>query len=311
MYRFPFSESYGEIRFSMEQTVKYIDRKDIGLLEGWRIVTKEEACLKLEPYRPDSIFFHNVIEGGAKWSNGRPEVNTTFFCPEDPEFNGAVVIDIRGPIYKAAVFWPYKNFSLLIKALKDNYIIDWESKPNIFFGVQLECFGDLEQGMRSLGVDIKHIWTMAIYMMTPEIARSLIVEEPEPGLKVSTLDKKHAALIASKWPPRRQDSVKFMEDMIDIFPTIGIFTKNDNSQPIAWVMKNFHALGMFYIMPEYRRKGYGSFLAKALSKILGENGEYIISMIDEDNAPSRNLFQKVGFTFVNRIKIMSTFTFES
>lgn len=66
------------------------------------------------------------------------------------------------------------------------------------------------------------------------------------------------------------------------------------------------SIGALYVHPDYRRRGYGSLVVRAISKIIGERGDDVIACVDEPNTPARKLFEKLGFSVVGTVRRVVT-----
>ncbi|KAG8225582.1 hypothetical protein J437_LFUL002101 [Ladona fulva] len=231
--------------------MEYSDSKGNVEETGWRITEADDTFLK----------------GSLRWSSLRPGIKTTLFCPIQPEWKDGLIIDVRGHVYGVSVLWPYDDFSVLSSALRSDAIIDWQSRPKVFFG----------------------------------IPRTF---EPE-GVIFKKLNISHASKVNSTWPGARQQSLKFIEDMISINQSVGLFTEND-SEPISWILESFYGLGSLFTVMEHRLKGYGAISVTALAKILGNEGKNVTAMVREQNLSAQKLFKKVGFQPSGVLKVIQT-----
>lgn len=100
----------------------------------------------------------------------------------------------------------------------------------------------------------------------------------------------------SVWPHRSPGSEKYLAKLIEVNGGIGLMCK-ENNELCAWVLKNyFGGLGILQVAEKYKRKGYGSLVAKIFSrKLAEEDGFDITGFIVRTNFASQNMFTKLGF----------------
>lgn len=71
-----------------------------------------------------------------------------------------------------------------------------------------------------------------------------------------------------------------------------MFTKSIN---LFYIRYEYGALAVLHVNEPFRKRGLGTYLVKAMSKKIGECGEYTTSGIEEGNAASIGLFESIGF----------------
>nr|XP_029717807.1 uncharacterized protein LOC115260719 [Aedes albopictus] len=138
----------------------------------------------------------------------------------------------------------------------------------------------------------------AYYMMSNEEALMQNYEVPKDVI-MKELEPSFSNLMNERWPHRYPNSEKYIELLIKLNGGLGLFNR-DNGEIVGWVLKNeFSGVGHLQIMPNYRQKGYGMILAKAMTKrIAQEDGGIVNAFIVDKNVNSRLLFDKLGYKMV-------------
>lgn len=99
----------------------------------------------------------------------------------------------------------------------------------------------------------------------------------------------------SVWPHAHEGSQQFLELLIEINPSVGLYS--ENGELVAWsVGLEVAALGALQVDVNFLRKGFGSIVAKGLSKKIAIERDYdITAHIILNNTNSLSMFQKIGF----------------
>lgn len=110
----------------------------------------------------------------------------------------------------------------------------------------------------------------------------------------------NAEKINSVWPMRSEGSQNYIEYIIKYNSNVGLF--DDNNELVAWCLQlDFGSLSTLQVDEKHLRKGYGSLIAKAISKkIATENDVDITSNVVFENFKSLNLFDKLGYEEVDK-----------
>lgn len=108
------------------------------------------------------------------------------------------------------------------------------------------------------------------------------------------LSKEHAQPIHDLYPANDMESLEVFESLIGKLPSYGIFSAS--GELAAWMVQSYYgAMFSMQTRPEYRRKGYGIFLAKFLTQVVTERGYIPFVIIRPENAASKGLYEKLGF----------------
>jgi len=122
-----------------------------------------------------------------------------------------------------------------------------------------------------------------------------------PEVELRQLCKEDARVIHDLYPARDMECLEAFEKCIEILPAFGIFTTGDNAEsaekrPAAWMVQSYYgAMFSMQTLPEFRRKGYGIFLAKRLTADVKKRGYVPFVVIRPENAASQSLYLKLGF----------------
>ena len=104
----------------------------------------------------------------------------------------------------------------------------------------------------------------------------------------------HARKIHDLYPANEIESIDLFEKLIEKLSAFGIFTPNGDL--IAWMVQSYYgAMFSMQTKPEYRRKGYGTYLARHLTKAIQNRGYIPFVMIRPDNIASKSLHEKLAY----------------
>ena len=91
------------------------------------------------------------------------------------------------------------------------------------------------------------------------------------------------------------ESIEVFRRLITKLPSYGIFS-SPGGELAAWMVQSYYgAMFSMQTKPEFRRKGYGIYLAKHLTKVVGERGYLPFVVIRPENDASKSLYAKLGF----------------
>ena len=78
------------------------------------------------------------------------------------------------------------------------------------------------------------------------------------------------------------------------FPSVCI--RRENGTAVGWfIVQKYGAMGMLYVVPEYRGKGLARYLVTKLTRKMLRTVDEAFVAIEEDNAASIQLHKKCGF----------------
>lgn len=110
-----------------------------------------------------------------------------------------------------------------------------------------------------------------------------------------TLSEENVEKINVAWPHRYDGSDKFISYSIDFHLSAGLF--DDAGALLAWSLRYDNgSIGVLGVDSKHFRKGYGSFIAKVMSKkIADECDSDVTALIQHQNEKSLKMFTKLGF----------------
>uniref|UniRef100_A0A182PYS2 N-acetyltransferase domain-containing protein n=1 Tax=Anopheles epiroticus TaxID=199890 RepID=A0A182PYS2_9DIPT len=189
----------------------------------------------------------------------------------------------------------------LTGAIKRTSYIKWNLKPVFVIGGAKETWDQINQMaiMFNLTIDTEDFIN---YWMSQEEASKLTIVIPN-DVQLKQLEKQHGKQLNEWWPYSYKTSQRYIESAIQYNGGLGFFDKiTDNL--VACVFKNdLDGIAHLYTVPERTNKGYGSTLAKAMSRFIAiEHKQQVQTFISPNNKKSIRLFEKLGFSAINRIQ---------
>lgn len=114
-------------------------------------------------------------------------------------------------------------------------------------------------------------------------------------LRLKPLTSAHVDKVNSAWPHRYDGSDQMILYSIKYHHSLGLYTELD--ELIAWcLMYDNGSLAILQVDDNHLRKGYGSLMAKAMSKKIAEEFEIdVTTLIARTNSNSQKMFAKLGF----------------
>lgn len=116
-----------------------------------------------------------------------------------------------------------------------------------------------------------------------------------PNFEIKPLSLEDVSKINSFWPHTDRGNAKLVANMMVKNIHLGLY--NENGELVAWCLRmDFGTLAVLQVDDNHLRKGYGSIIAKAISKKIAEECDIdITTNIVLSNFKSVNLFDKLGF----------------
>lgn len=108
------------------------------------------------------------------------------------------------------------------------------------------------------------------------------------------LAPEHAQTIHDLYPANQMECVEVFERLMEKLPSYGVFSAS--GELAAWMVQSYYgAMFSMQTKPEFRRKGYGIYLAKYLTKVVSDRGYMPFVVIRPENDASKSLYTKLGF----------------
>lgn len=108
------------------------------------------------------------------------------------------------------------------------------------------------------------------------------------------LEKKDIPVIHNLYPAKDIESLELFEKLIERLPSYGIFVNNELA---AWMIQSYYgAMIAMHTKSRFRLLGFGSYIARYLSKLVTNRGYIPYVLVRSHNKISRKLYENLGFT---------------
>ncbi|XP_073955651.1 uncharacterized protein [Choristoneura fumiferana] len=126
---------------------------------------------------------------------------------------------------------------------------------------------------------------------TPPV--DITAEELPPDVELVRLQPEHMKDVYDLYPASDIECREIFEKLVAELPAYGIFVEG---QLAAWMVQSYYgAMFSMQTRPEFRRKGFGIYLARRLTKEVASRGYKPFVVIRPENDASRSLYCKLGF----------------
>ncbi|XP_047353696.1 uncharacterized protein LOC124950680 isoform X1 [Vespa velutina] len=266
---------------------------------NFRLLTEEEQPELLDflgKHLPLSLKFHQTLLTYMKdkvWEfyfyvpNEWPNVQICLHFP-------GMTLSPHGLLYESVgVFCPNDELEQLHLLRDEDVLIDW-SRPLYINFVHINIANKLVEFYKDTGnVDmvIVDVWACEDPQLLDQNEQS--EEDSDPDVQVLPLKAEHAEGIYELYPANDIESHEVFLRLIRTLPAGGVFCKESLA---AWMVQSYYgAMFSMQTKPEYRRKGYGTKLARYLTKRVAERGYNPFVVIRPENEASQSLYKKLGF----------------
>ncbi|KAL2722284.1 glutamic acid-rich protein-like isoform X2 [Vespula squamosa] len=266
---------------------------------NFRLLTEEEQPELLDflgKHLPLSLKFHQTLLTYMKdkvWEfyfyvpNEWPNVQICLHFP-------GMTLSPHGLVYESVgVFCPNDQLEQLYLLRDEDVLVDW-SRPLYINFVHINIANKLVEFYKNTGnVDmvIVDVWACEDPLLLDQNEES--EEESDPDVQVLPLKAEHAEGIYELYPANDIESHEVFLRLIKTLPAGGVFCKESLA---AWMVQSYYgAMFSMQTKPEYRRKGYGTKLARYLTKRVAERGYNPFVVIRPENEASQSLYKKLGF----------------
>ncbi|XP_012264274.2 helicase SWR1-like [Athalia rosae] len=279
---------------------------------NFRLLSPEELPELLDfltGYLPESLKFHQTLltyleervwEFHFYVANGWPKLS-----PICLHFPGMTLSPHGLPYESVGVFCPGDRLDLLELLRSEDILVDWSRPLYINFthcdivDELVRLYGDTGTVERVLG----DIWACEEPEKTMQIEDELI--EGEVDVRVQPLRAEHAEGIHELYPANDMECHEVFLRLIKTLPAAGVFA---GDRLAAWMVQSYYgAMFSMQTRPEYRRKGYGTKLARYLTKAVADRGYNPFVVIRPENEASQSLYKKLGFRKLYQT-VRATFT---
>ncbi|XP_041350973.1 uncharacterized protein LOC121369957 [Gigantopelta aegis] len=128
---------------------------------------------------------------------------------------------------------------------------------------------------------------------------SLVVVPVPEHLNMKSLESRNEVVetITGNWPYTSPGIPGLVKQLLDSFPSRCLVDKEDNLIGYA-LGQSWGSLGMLFVRPEYRGRGYGRVIISQLANVYVTNGQSSVVCIYESNPASKRLHKKLGFKLI-------------
>lgn len=143
---------------------------------------------------------------------------------------------------------------------------------------------------------LDHETPTLLYQLPKSAAVALQVSPPE-GIELKKLRDEDISQAIKIYPFRSDYSMHLFKRRNKFNTSLGAYDKA-TGELLGWCLRyETGVLTAFQVEEKHKRKGYGELLLKAMSKMVGEQGDDVTGCIVEGNVPSLELFEKLGFKY--------------
>ncbi|XP_060828617.1 uncharacterized protein LOC132913944 isoform X2 [Bombus pascuorum] len=266
---------------------------------NFHLLSEEELPRLLDflaGYLPESLKFHQTLltyMHDRVWDFNFYVANN---WPEDAiclHFPG-MTLSPHGLLFESVgVFCPNDRLELLTLLRNEDALINW-SKPLYINFIHYALAEELTRLYEGIGT-IERV-AGDVYMCADPNNLNCVEEADEdadPDIQVQPLKAEHAEGIYELYPANDMECHEVFLRLIRILPAAGVFVKGSLA---AWMVQSYYgAMFSMQTKPEYRRKGYGTKLARYLTKKVVDKGYQPFVVIRPENDASQSLYRKLGF----------------
>ncbi|XP_012141193.2 uncharacterized protein LOC100880491 isoform X1 [Megachile rotundata] len=276
---------------------------------NFRLLAEEELPRLLDflaGYLPESLKFHQTLLTYMRdrvWDFHFYVANN---WPEDAiclHFPG-MTLSPHGLLFESVgVFCPNDRLELLKLLREEDILIDW-TKPLYINFVHFDIAEELTrlyEGTGTIDTVVGDVYVCADEESLNDVEE--LDEEADPDVRVQPLKAEHAEGIYELYPANDMECHEVFLRLIRTLPAAGVFAKG---RLAAWMVQSYYgAMFSMQTKPEYRRKGYGTKLARYLTKRVVEKGYQPFVVIRPENEASQSLYKKLGFRRLYQIVRMT------
>ncbi|XP_046749538.1 uncharacterized protein LOC124413180 [Diprion similis] len=267
---------------------------------NFRLLHPEELPQLLDfltGYLPESLKFHQTLltyleervwEFHFYVADGWPKQSP--ICLHFP----GMTLSPHGTLYESVgVFCPGDRLELLKLLRAEDVLLDW-SRPLYINFTHCDIVDELArlyEGTGTVNRVLGDIWACEEPEKTAEVEED--VEESQTDVRVQPLRPEHAEGIHELYSANDVECHELFLRLIKTLPAAGVFA---GDRLAAWMVQSYYgAMFSMQTRPEFRRKGYGTKLARYLIKAVADRGYNSFVFIRPENEASRSLYTKLGF----------------
>ena len=121
------------------------------------------------------------------------------------------------------------------------------------------------------------------------IDSELFFHRPVPeGMKIQPVSEDYVRIVDSTWKFSGEHTEMFIRHLVEQHPSIVMTT--DNGQHVGHLVgQSYGTMGMLYIQPEFRRKGYAKVIGSQLAQKYREMGDDLYTVVEFGHSASLDL----------------------
>ncbi|XP_030021197.2 uncharacterized protein LOC115440845 isoform X2 [Manduca sexta] len=261
--------------------------------KNFRLVTQDELPAVadfLVQYMPESLKFHQTIQTFLNNKVWDFHFYVAKNWPEDPiclHFPGCTSTPNSHNIYESVtVFCPSERSELVDLVTSEDQLLDL-TQP-LYLNFTHEAIVNRFEKRYEAHDKI----TGDVYVCDNPPADASTDGLP-PDVELVRLQPEHMKAVHDLYPASDIECREVFEKLVAELPAYGIFVEG---QLAAWMVQSYYgAMFSMQTRPEFRRKGYGIYLARRLTKEVAARGYKPFVVIRPENDASRSLYTKLGF----------------
>ncbi|XP_026688448.1 uncharacterized protein LOC103522579 [Diaphorina citri] len=244
---------------------------------------------------PDSLKFHQTLRTFLNDKVYDFHFYISKSWPEDPiclHFPG-MTKSPNGLLYESfSVYCPHDCLDRLDLLQTEDVLIDW-TKPLFINFIHSAIMDRIESFYQDIGT-LEKVYG-DVYMCS-EPSNDLSIEQlPSEEIVMKQLTKDNVETIHNLYPANDMEDIDIFKILVNVLPAYGIFDST-TGQLAAWMMQSYYgAMFSMQTLPEFRRKGYGFYLAQYLTRVVHARGYIPFVVIRPENDASQSLYMKLGF----------------
>lgn len=116
------------------------------------------------------------------------------------------------------------------------------------------------------------------------------------GFELRPLDPdRHADYVLGTWPMRRRHTYSYIRELLKRLPSIGLFDKSTGQCAGYELIYEYGAVGMLFVMEEFRGRGFGKVITTNLAQNFFQDGHTVAAWVIKSNKPSMSMHLDSGF----------------
>ncbi|KAL7291466.1 hypothetical protein TKK_0014734 [Trichogramma kaykai] len=266
---------------------------------NFRLLASEELPELLDflsNYLPESLKFHQTLLTYMRNKVWEFHFYVADDWPQVPlclHFPG-MTLSCHGLLYESVgAFCPNQRLDCLELLRQEDVLLDW-SKPLYINFVHSEIADELMRLYEGHG-SVERVLGDVYACDEPEKSEEVPDDDVPTDIEVQVLPLKaeHAEGIHELYPANDMECHELFLRLIKNLSAAGVFA---DGQLAAWMVQSYYgAMFSMQTKPEYRRKGYGTKLARFLTRRVAENGYKPFVVIRPENEASQSLYKKLSF----------------